>query len=330
MDEEKHGSKGKVGPRRLTVEEIERLPEEEFLALPDIEKDAYLYAKYREKPAVPAGSHGDEFEWGGDLFGDDDWFEVPELTRVREGTRSFYDRLMVDVWPTLAAARDFGVASRAHDAALREAVKAHGVTPEQLDRALGRGPALTALIGPDNPYHGIAFRTPWDDILPGVASAGDPCDARPMAGTTPEGKSQDRGPGEGEGLDAEDLFGEVIFAYTRGQALADGVLVDVTETAEEAGFRIPVALTRAVWAEYVLVPHGVEGQDEAGRLWDVLWMCRHGIGQGKNLDASEVIFPLHVRNDNRRGEPPLVTLKAVCGPDDDGTPCITIMMPDED
>ena len=64
------------------------MPEEEFLALPDIEKDEYLYAKYREKPAVPAGSHGDEFEWGGDLFGDDEWFEVPELTRVRKGPGS--------------------------------------------------------------------------------------------------------------------------------------------------------------------------------------------------------------------------------------------------
>jgi hypothetical protein len=28
--------------------------------------------------------------------------------------------------------------------------------------------------------------------------------------------------------------------------------------------------------------------------------------------------------------PKLVHLKAVCGPDDDGTPCLTIMTPDED
>lgn len=123
---------------------------------------------------------------------------------------------------------------------------------------------------------------------------------------------------------------EVIYAYTRKQAIADGVLVDVTETAKEAGFRIPVALTCAVWAEYVAVPEGVEGQDEVGRLWDVLWMCRFGIGRGNNRDASEVLFQLHVRNDNREGDPPLVTLKAVCGPDDDGEPCITIMLPVED
>ncbi len=36
---------------------------------------------------------------------------------------------------------------------------------------------------------------------------------------------------------------DLIPVYTRAQALADGVLVDVTETAKEAGFRAPVALT---------------------------------------------------------------------------------------
>ena len=42
-------------------------------------------------------------------------------------------------------------------------------------------------------------------------------------------------------------FGPVIFAYTRAQAIEDGILVDVSETAREAGFRIPVAITRTVW-----------------------------------------------------------------------------------
>ena len=121
----------------------------------------------------------------------------------------------------------------------------------------------------------------------------------------------------------------VIHVYTRAQAIEDGVLIDVTETAKEAGFRVPVALTAAVWAEYVAVPDGVEAQDEAGRLWDVLWMCRFGIASTKG-QGSVIRFSLHVRNDNRAGEPPLVTLKAICGPDDDGAPCVTILLPDED
>ena len=121
---------------------------------------------------------------------------------------------------------------------------------------------------------------------------------------------------------------DVIHAYTRAQAVADGVLTDVSEAAREAGFRYPVALTRAVWDEYVAVPPGVEGQDEAGRLWDVLTMLKFAIRTGGG--GSEVLFPLHVRNDNRDGEPPLVELKAVCGPGDDMEPCITVMQPSED
>ena len=42
-------------------------------------------------------------------------------------------------------------------------------------------------------------------------------------------------------------FDPVISVYTRAQAIGDGILVDVSETAREAGFKIPVAVTRTVW-----------------------------------------------------------------------------------
>lgn len=67
-------------------------------------------------------------------------------------------------------------------------------------------------------------------------------------------------------------FGPVIFSYSRKQALADGLQVDVSQTAAEAGFRWPVFLTRTVFDAYVAVPEGVEGQDDAGRPWDILNM----------------------------------------------------------
>lgn len=121
----------------------------------------------------------------------------------------------------------------------------------------------------------------------------------------------------------------MIHTYTRAEAIADGVLIDVTETAKEAGFRIPVAVTAAVWAGYVAVPPGVEAQDERGRLWDVLWMLFVSIRSSHDSGA-ELRYRLHVRNDNRAGEPPPVVLKAVCGPADDGSPCMTVMLPEED
>ena len=67
-------------------------------------------------------------------------------------------------------------------------------------------------------------------------------------------------------------FGEVIYSYTRAQAVADGVQVEVTKTAQEAGIKFPVFLTRTVFDTLRAVPEGVTGQDEAGRLWDVVWM----------------------------------------------------------
>jgi hypothetical protein len=119
---------------------------------------------------------------------------------------------------------------------------------------------------------------------------------------------------------------DFIFAYTRKQAIEDGVLIDVTGLAKEAGFRVPVALTTAAWAECVTVPAGLGDQDETGRLWDVLWMCR--MSASRNLADPEILFHLLVKK--RTGESETVMLKAVCGPDDDASPCVTIMLPDED
>lgn len=52
-------------------------------------------------------------------------------------------------------------------------------------------------------------------------------------------------------MSIENYFGSVIHTRTREDALADGDLVDVSHMAREARFRIPVALTRAAWAEVV-------------------------------------------------------------------------------
>jgi len=124
-------------------------------------------------------------------------------------------------------------------------------------------------------------------------------------------------------------FGPVIYSYTRSQAVADGQQVEVTKTAQEAGIRFPVFLTRAVYDVYVTVPPGVTGQDEAGRLWDLVWMLRFAIHHARpGVERIPVAF--YVRNDNRAAR--LVKLIATCGPldIDDPKPTITILMPGED
>jgi hypothetical protein len=120
---------------------------------------------------------------------------------------------------------------------------------------------------------------------------------------------------------------DLIHRYSRADALADGVLIDVSAVAREAGIRYPVALTAAVWAKCVAVPPGVLCQDEAGRLWDVLTLLRCAV---RGQSGAEVRFAVHVRNDNRQRTPPLVRLKALCSPGDQGEPVVTVMLPDED
>ena len=129
--------------------------------------------------------------------------------------------------------------------------------------------------------------------------------------------------------DRQNFFGGVIYAYTRAQAVADGVQIEVTKTAQEAGIKYPMFLTRAVFDAYVAVPPDVTGQDEAGRLWDVVWMTRFGIIRARP-GVDRIPVALYVRNDNRAAK--LVKLIAQCGPldMDDPQPTITVMMPDED
>ncbi len=133
-----------------------------------------------------------------------------------------------------------------------------------------------------------------------------------------------------------EMFGEVIHTYSRREALADGVLVDVSEMASEAGFKFPVAVTQRLHAEVLTPDPRAEefGQSFDGRCWDALHMLHMAIkgvlpkktypcGAGEATEY-QCYFVMKARQ--RR----LLTLKAVCGPGDDMEPVITIMLPDED
>lgn len=129
-----------------------------------------------------------------------------------------------------------------------------------------------------------------------------------------------------------EIFGEPISTYTRRQALDDGVLVDVSELAREAGFKFPVAMTRAAWEDCVSWDEADSKrqthQDEQGRLWDALYMA--SLAARRN-GGSEVRYQLYrVPRGGRGVRPRLVTLAMHVGPGDEGEPAITIMLPGED
>ncbi|MBT9596654.1 MAG: hypothetical protein IV094_11770 [Vitreoscilla sp.] len=122
------------------------------------------------------------------------------------------------------------------------------------------------------------------------------------------------------------VFGEPIHVYSRAQAIADGVLIDCTEVAKEAGFRIPVAMTHAAWVDCVEWSdedsRRQAHQDQAGRLWDVIWMASLAARRG----GAQASFDLYRLPRGGRGVTPrLVTLSMVCGPGDRGEPVITIL-----
>jgi len=125
---------------------------------------------------------------------------------------------------------------------------------------------------------------------------------------------------------------EVVYSYTRAQALDDGYLVDVTDTAREAGFRFPVALTRAVWGDCVAWSDDDTSrkrcpQDEAGRLWDVLTMARFYMRGATRHDTAAdrcAVQVLRVPREGRGHKASIVNLRAQVGPGDQGEPCITI------
>jgi hypothetical protein len=124
----------------------------------------------------------------------------------------------------------------------------------------------------------------------------------------------------------DNIFNEsdVIYSYSRKQAIEDGVLVDISSIAKEAGVRFPVAVTRGVFC--ILEDTSAPGQDFQGRTWDMLMIfCM----EARKCQGDEIHFaPLFALNGKTKPEP--VAMWAKCGPGDDMAPVITIMLPAED
>ena len=118
---------------------------------------------------------------------------------------------------------------------------------------------------------------------------------------------------------------DLLFAYSRKQALADGVLMDVSPLAREAGFCTPVALTCGLWADIQAIPESVCWQDHQGRLWDVLFVGREAIRRSRE-GGTQLLYSLRMPVGRKQN----YTVKLLCGPGDDAEPVITLLRPHED
>ena len=120
----------------------------------------------------------------------------------------------------------------------------------------------------------------------------------------------------------------IISCYTRQNAIDDGIFVDVSEVAKEAGFKIPVAITTNLYHTYIKPSEEAKnyGQDEQGRLWDVLWLLR--VEARKTRDS---FLKYKVRFQDSPSKKKDVTVWAVCEATSptDPSPAINIMLPED-
>ena len=136
--------------------------------------------------------------------------------------------------------------------------------------------------------------------------------------------------------DFQDFFSDadIVFRYTRKQAMRDGVLVDCTnadfgDLCRQLGIRVNVAMTSNAWGETIghLGEPMPPGQSIEGRLWDVLYAFRYAIAV-KGDTTDRVHFKVGVQD--APGKRKDVALWSLIGPGDEGEPVITIMLEGED
>ena len=121
---------------------------------------------------------------------------------------------------------------------------------------------------------------------------------------------------------------ELISILTRADALSDGILSDVSEIAEEEGFKVPVALTKAAYRS--LEPSEEErsrGDDLRSRLHELFWTMHQALRRKTYVEASRIDFQLNLSQD---GNHISLALRALLHPGDRGEPVITILLPNED
>ena len=122
---------------------------------------------------------------------------------------------------------------------------------------------------------------------------------------------------------------ELICSYSRQDAIEDGELIEVSDTAKSVGIIFPTCVTRAVWTAIENIPPRFQGiQTVEARLWDVLYMLSLKIKllQKTGMESNTIHYSLIMQH----GRHTYCQLKAICGPGDTPAPVITIMLPDED
>ena len=90
----------------------------------------------------------------------------------------------------------------------------------------------------------------------------------------------------------------IVSMYTRAQAIADGELVDVSDTTEAARYSVPVAITRAVNELVSAIPEAYPEQSRSARLRDVLLMAGMAAGRARLTFGTEPFEVIVLTDEN--------------------------------
>jgi hypothetical protein len=127
--------------------------------------------------------------------------------------------------------------------------------------------------------------------------------------------------------DSDDLFGDEVFRYTRADALQDGILLDITDTARICGrVVVPAAMTIGLW-QHVAGGEAFAPADE--RVKDVCYALAFasvGLIPSQRFEGPQSETMLYGFEMQGRS----IEVKAVAHPGDNWEPVLTLMLPTED
>jgi len=120
-----------------------------------------------------------------------------------------------------------------------------------------------------------------------------------------------------------DIFGPVISSYSRKQAIEDGYLHPVSELfpSDCRIYKYPVCFSNEV-------VNLIEGDNMGAWVWDICFMSAKC--PTKQLDPTRQLFKVTLPRKKGTTATKTFELMAICGPDDNAAPCITICFPNED
>jgi hypothetical protein len=118
---------------------------------------------------------------------------------------------------------------------------------------------------------------------------------------------------------------EVIHAYSRAEAIEDGVLIDVSKQAAEVGITLHTAVTPGVWAELIGNPMWEGWGTEDERLRRLL---SDSCSELERLGKDVAFFSIRMTDMGAIIKE--IEIRAQRGPGDDLKPVLTVMLGHED